>query len=109
MSAGQEICAGLLAIVVVVALLLVESDSRRVSGYRGCVGDRRIVNHRHCTVVSVIVAEAPGASVAKVTIRLLPEPPHTPPVDISPQELGREVVVTTTFAASDPAFETVTV
>jgi len=58
----------------------------------------------------VMVAEAPEASVAKVTVRLLPEPPQTPPpVELQLTKVtvaGRLSVTTTDEAGSGPLLVT---
>jgi hypothetical protein len=61
----------------------------------------------------VIVADCPAASESNVTVRLLAEPPQTPPPveehDMNVVLLGRLSVTVTRLAAADPSLVTVIV
>src|SRR5262245_57858726 len=58
----------------------------------------------------VMVAEAPGASEVNVTVRLAPEPPHTPPLVAAHEtkvvEAGRLSLTFTLVAVSGPLLTT---
>jgi hypothetical protein len=82
MFAGQVIVgAGLLAVVVAIELLLLESGSVEPAMTDAVFVIVVLLATEQSTVALrvIVAAGTPTGSVAKLTVRLLPEPPHTPP------------------------------
>src|SRR5215510_5217344 len=98
---------GLETVVAVVAVLLLCSGSKVAVLTVAVLLTIRPLPSEHFTLTTrVMVADAPGASEAKVTERLFPAPLQTPP-PVAPQEMkvvasGRMSVTVTDSAASGP-------
>ena len=107
-SAGQAIAgAGFDVLTVAVAELLLESLSGVAElMFAVLIIDVLSASEQSTVATRVIVSDAPEASEAKVTVRLLPEPPHTPP-PVEEQETkvtddGRLSVTTTELDVLGP-------
>ena len=108
LSAGQLIVGrGFEALTVAVEELLLESLSGVAELMFAVLLIGALSATEQSTVATrVIVSDSPEASEAKVTVRLLPEPPHTPPSveehETNETDDGRLSVMTTELAVLGP-------
>lgn len=106
---------GLVAIVVAVATLLavLESEVEELKTVAVLPMAVPLATEQFTRASIVITADAPGASEAKVIVRVLPDPPHTPPPVESHETKDRLAestsVTVTDVAAAGPALLTTTI
>ena len=109
-----EMVVGFVTVVVAVAVLFAEFGSKVVEPTVAVLLMVEPLTMEQLGLATrVMTADAPDASELKLTVRLLPEPPQTPP-PVATQELndtveGRLSVTKTELAASGPMLVTVIV